>query len=162
MSISLDPDQARPFVGPDLGPNCLPRLSADDTGKQRGNPLEANGLSHPYHLDESIFIFRGLRGNFSFLFHFSIKIILAMRIAPDGTPHFAASRPGLFCVPMSHKKDTGLIWVKVRTYISIERFAIKFQSKSTRCLKMRKVSGRRPFIKKAGLQLPNILNNTST
>ena len=32
-SNSLDPDQARSFVGPDLGPNCLPRLSADDTGK---------------------------------------------------------------------------------------------------------------------------------
>ena len=31
MSNSLDPDQARQFVGPDLGPNCLPRLSADDT-----------------------------------------------------------------------------------------------------------------------------------
>ena len=35
MSNSLDPDQARRFVGPDLGPNCLPRLSADVTGKQR-------------------------------------------------------------------------------------------------------------------------------
>ena len=35
MSNSLDPDQARRFVGPDLGPNCLPMLSADDTGKQR-------------------------------------------------------------------------------------------------------------------------------
>ena len=31
MSNSLDPDQARHFVGPDLGPNCLQRLSADDT-----------------------------------------------------------------------------------------------------------------------------------
>ena len=29
-SNSLDPDQARRFVGPDLGPNCLQRLSADD------------------------------------------------------------------------------------------------------------------------------------
>ena len=37
MSNSLDPDQARRFVGPDLGPNCLPRLSADVTGKQRVN-----------------------------------------------------------------------------------------------------------------------------
>ena len=27
--ISLDTDQARRFVGPDLGPNCLQRLSAD-------------------------------------------------------------------------------------------------------------------------------------
>ena len=34
MSDSLDPDQARRLVGPDLGPNCLPRLSADDTGRQ--------------------------------------------------------------------------------------------------------------------------------
>ena len=32
MSNSLDPDQAQQFVGPDLGPNCLRRLSADDTG----------------------------------------------------------------------------------------------------------------------------------
>ena len=30
MSNSLDPDQARHFVGPDLGPNCLQRLSVDD------------------------------------------------------------------------------------------------------------------------------------
>ena len=29
MSNSLDQDQARHFVGPDLGPNCLHRLSAD-------------------------------------------------------------------------------------------------------------------------------------
>ena len=26
----LDPDQARSFVGPDLGPNCFQRLSEDD------------------------------------------------------------------------------------------------------------------------------------
>ena len=37
MSNSLDPDQARRFIRPDLGPNCLPRLSADDTGRQRFN-----------------------------------------------------------------------------------------------------------------------------
>ena len=29
VSNSLDPDQARHFVGPDLGPNCLQGLSAD-------------------------------------------------------------------------------------------------------------------------------------
>ena len=29
-SSSLYPDQARQFVGPDLGPNCLQRLSADN------------------------------------------------------------------------------------------------------------------------------------
>ena len=33
VSNSLDPDQAQHFVGPDLGPNCLQRLSADDPSK---------------------------------------------------------------------------------------------------------------------------------
>ena len=37
MSNSLDPDQTQGFVGPDLGPNCLQRLSADDTRRQRVN-----------------------------------------------------------------------------------------------------------------------------
>ena len=37
VSNSLDPDQARRFVGPDLDPNCLQRLSADDTSRQRVN-----------------------------------------------------------------------------------------------------------------------------
>ena len=31
MSTSLDPDQARRYVWPDLGPNCLQKFSADDT-----------------------------------------------------------------------------------------------------------------------------------
>ena len=39
MSNSLDPDQAPRFVGADLGPNCSPRLSADDTGRQRVNTV---------------------------------------------------------------------------------------------------------------------------
>ena len=29
-SYSLDPDQAQRFVGPDVGPNCFQRLSAED------------------------------------------------------------------------------------------------------------------------------------
>ena len=44
------------------------------------------------------FIFRG---NFS-----------KQTIAPDGTPQNAASHLGLFCLPMSHKKDARLIRVK--------------------------------------------------
>ena len=32
---SLDPDQVRIYVGSDLDPNCLQRLSADDTSGQR-------------------------------------------------------------------------------------------------------------------------------
>ena len=35
MSNSLDPDQVQLFIGPDLGPNCLQRLLADDTSTQR-------------------------------------------------------------------------------------------------------------------------------
>ena len=37
VSNSLDPDQARHFVQPDLGPNCLQRLWAEDTSRQRVN-----------------------------------------------------------------------------------------------------------------------------
>ena len=33
VSNSLSPDQAQHFVGPDLDPNCLQRLSADDSCK---------------------------------------------------------------------------------------------------------------------------------
>ena len=33
MSNGLDPDQARRFVGPGLGPNCLQGLSADHTSR---------------------------------------------------------------------------------------------------------------------------------
>ena len=35
VSNSLNADQARHCAGPDLGPNCLQRLLADDTSKQR-------------------------------------------------------------------------------------------------------------------------------
>ena len=35
VKISLDSDQARHFVGPDLGPNCLKKLSADGTSRIR-------------------------------------------------------------------------------------------------------------------------------
>ena len=34
VSNRLDPDQARCFVGPDLGPHCLQRSSADDISRQ--------------------------------------------------------------------------------------------------------------------------------
>ena len=35
VSNSFGPDQARQHVGPGLGTNCLQRLSADDTSRQR-------------------------------------------------------------------------------------------------------------------------------
>ena len=73
-----------------------------------------NGFSHHYLLDESTFIFRGVRTDFEFLSHFSMKILYANRIAPDGTPRSAASHLGLFCLPMSHKRDARLKGVNLR------------------------------------------------
>ena len=35
VSNNLNPNQARQKVGPDLDPNCLQRLSADNTSRQR-------------------------------------------------------------------------------------------------------------------------------
>ena len=70
-----------------------------------------NGLSHPYRLDESILILGASGVFFPFSFHFSMKFISANRIAPDGSPRFAASHLELFCLPMPHKKDARLIWV---------------------------------------------------
>ena len=34
VSNNLDPDQDRHSVGPDLGPNCLQRLSEDDESRR--------------------------------------------------------------------------------------------------------------------------------
>ena len=34
VSNNLDPDQTRRSIGPDLGPNCFQRLSADDKSCQ--------------------------------------------------------------------------------------------------------------------------------
>ena len=67
------------------------------------NPLVTNGLSDPYHLDESTLIFRGIGSIFSFLFHFLMKVMSANRIDPAGTPCSGASHLGLFCLPLSHK-----------------------------------------------------------
>ena len=72
------------------------------------NPYLTNGFSHYYQLGECTFIFRGIRSDFQFLNNFLMKILLANRIAPDGTPRSAASHLGLFCLPMSHKRDARL------------------------------------------------------
>ena len=44
VSNSLYPDQARRFVGPDLGPNCLQWLSPGDTCCQRVKCIQIQGL----------------------------------------------------------------------------------------------------------------------
>ena len=54
---------------------------------------------------------RGLGVIFIFISFFDENKKKANRIAPDGTPRNAASHLGLFCLPMSHKKDARLIWV---------------------------------------------------
>ena len=45
MSNSLVSDQARRFVGSDLGSNCLQRLSADDTSRQRVKNIQLKSWS---------------------------------------------------------------------------------------------------------------------
>ena len=57
---------------------------------------------------------------FLVLFNFSMKFLLSNRIAPDGTLQNMASMPGsaelnlgLYCLPMSHKRDARLKGVNV-------------------------------------------------
>ena len=42
-----------------------------------------------------------------------MKILYANRIVPDGMPRSATSHLGLFCLPMSLKRDARLICVKL-------------------------------------------------
>ena len=72
------------------------------------NPFLTNGFSQYYHLGESAFIFRGIRSEFQSSYNFLMKILLANRIATDGTPRSATSHMWLYCLPMSHKKDDRL------------------------------------------------------
>ena len=61
----------------------------------------------------STLVVRDVRSDISFLSHFSMNFLYANRIAPDGTPRSAASHLGLFCLPMSHKRDARLKCVKI-------------------------------------------------
>ena len=38
-----------------------------------------------------------------------MKFLQANRIAPDGTPRSVASHLGLFCLPMSHKREVKIL-----------------------------------------------------
>ena len=67
-----------------------------------------NGFSYQYHLEESTFNFRGIRSDFNFSFTCSMKF-LRKQNSPDVMPCSAASHLGLYCLPMSHKKDDRLI-----------------------------------------------------
>ena len=63
--------------GYDFAQNLIqPFLHSNDASDERFtciNPLVMNGLSHPYQMDEYIFIFRGIRSNYSFIFHFYVS-----------------------------------------------------------------------------------------
>ena len=50
MSNSLDPDQDRQNVGPDLGPNCLQRLLADNKSLQKQGELKMDKTSSVFNI----------------------------------------------------------------------------------------------------------------
>ena len=60
VSNSLDPDQARLFIGPDLGPTCLQRLSADDTCNAYGSTLFAYISQYTQQTTGADYIFRSI------------------------------------------------------------------------------------------------------
>ena len=59
-----------------------------------------NGFTHHYHLGDSTLIFRGFRCDFKILFNLSMEFL------------FKSKHLGLYCLPMSYKKDARLIRVK--------------------------------------------------
>ena len=67
-----------------------------------------SSIVHRYQLGESTFIFGDIGCDLIFLFTFSMNFLQANRIAPDGTPRFAASHLGLFCLPCPTKRTLGL------------------------------------------------------
>ena len=81
------------------------------------NPVVTNELSHPYHWDESIFILRDIRSNFSFLFHFDEKYVRKQN-SPRLDAAFCGVISWVFCLHMSHKKDVRLILVNLSLPIS--------------------------------------------
>ena len=72
-----------------------------------------NLFSHPFQMDESISNLRVVGWYFSFLFKFKKKFLQATSREPDQMPSIVASDLVLHCLPMSHKKDARLIWVKI-------------------------------------------------
>ena len=75
------------------------------------NPYLPSGPVHPYQLDKSISIFRGVWCTF-FIFFFWMKFLYANSVDPYQTPCSAASDLGLHCLPRFQKGDARFIWVK--------------------------------------------------
>ena len=83
-----------------------------------------NVFPHPYQLNESIKNFRVVGWYFSFLFNFKKKFLYANSGKPDQTPH-------VHCLPMSHKKDARLIWIKhlklhvlICSFVQVSNFVV--------------------------------------
>ena len=55
VSNSLDREKARHFVGPDLGPNCLQRLSADDSSRERVYSVSALIWACAFGMSNTVF-----------------------------------------------------------------------------------------------------------
>ena len=113
MPNSLDPDQARRSVGPDLGPNCLQKLSADDTSRQRvkffsitnnyGNSLSINaaGLHTHTFLLQSIIRVAFTTKKHQFAFKTEINVM-----------YFGAVFCNLFILPERHSTGIIISWFK--------------------------------------------------
>ena len=78
------------------------------------NPYVTNGLSHPYHLDESVFVFRGSGSIFLFLFHFFDENDVSKQNSPRWDAAFCGVTSGaILCVYVPQKGRSMLIWVKL-------------------------------------------------
>ena len=74
------------------------------------NPLVTNGLSHPYHWDESIFILRGTRSIFFIFISFFDEIHVSKQNSPRWDAAFCGVTSGaIFGLAISDR----LIWVKL-------------------------------------------------
>ena len=91
-----------------------------------------NWISCPYHLDknldENIFEFKGWwMVNFNFIRILKVHLC-ANSAKPDQMPQSAASDLVFHCLPMSHKKEAGLKWVKGIIRIEIHIFNLWFRA----------------------------------
>ena len=101
-AINCDIEDNTENRGSGVGP--LPNLHISEDGDRDVLGKDIN----PYLTNPSTFILGVLGVIFYFLSPFSMKFLCANRIAPDGTPRSAASHLGLYCLPMSHKRDARL------------------------------------------------------
>ena len=81
------------------------------------NPFMMSGLTPRYNLDESTVTIGGIKSDLDILFDFSMKILSANRIAPDGTPRSAASHLGLYTVCLWPVKRTPGLTAQLTTLL---------------------------------------------